>query len=112
MLTIMPKEVVIFEDGKGKQPFTAWLETLDIAVRARIENRLLRLHLGNYGDHKALQEGVNELRLHFGSGYRIYFAEDGKTLVILLSGGDKGTQAKDIKKAIRYWKEYKENRHG
>lgn len=107
-----PKEILIFEDKRGRKPFTEWLDSLDIVIRARIENRILRLHQGNYGDYKALQKGVNELRLHFGAGYRVYYAEDGNTLVILLSGGDKGTQTKDIKKAIGYWKEYKEEKHG
>jgi putative addiction module killer protein len=111
-MAVKPKEILIFEDNKGRKPFTEWLESLDIVIRARIENRILRLHQGNYGDYKTLQEGVNELRLQFGAGYRVYYAEDGNTLVILLSGGDKGTQKKDIKKAIGYWKEYKEEKHG
>lgn len=108
----MQKEVIIFEDNRGKQPFVDWLSSLDSAIRGRIENRILRLYHGNYGDHKALQDGVKELRLHFGSGYRVYFAEDEKTIVLLLCGGDKGSQAKDIKKAIEYWKEYKEGKNG
>ena len=108
----MQKDVVIFEDSKGKQPFTEWLDSLDSAIRGRIENRVLRLYHGNYGDHKTLQSGVKELRLHFGSGYRIYFAEDGRTIVILLCGGDKGSQGSDIKRAIEYWNEYKEGKNG
>lgn len=112
MAATIQKDVLIFENKKGKKPFVEWLESLDAVVRARIENRILRLYHGNYGDYKTLQDGVNELRLSFGSGYRVYFAEDGKTIVILLCGGDKGTQAKDIKKAIGFWKEYKEEKHG
>lgn len=102
-----PKEILIFEDDKGKQPFVNWLDSLDKGIRGRINNRILRLSIGNYGDYKALQGGVNELRLHFGSGYRVYFAEDGKKIVVLLSGGDKKSQSKDIKKAISYWEQYK-----
>lgn len=112
MAATIHKNVLIFEDGKGRQPFTKWLDALDVVTRGRIENRILRLYHGNYGDHKTLQDGVSELRLHFGSGYRVYFAEDGRTLVILLFGGDKGSQVSDIKKAIGYWKEYKESKNG
>ena len=67
----------------------------------------MRLELGNYGDCKALKGGISELGFKFGSGYRVYFAEDGDKIVILISGGDKSTQTKDIKKAIEYWQEYK-----
>ncbi len=103
-----PKEVIFFEDRKHKKPFIEWLDDLDTATRGRINQRILRLSLGNYGDFKTLQEGISELRFTFGAGYRIYFAEDGNKIVILLTGGDKKTQTKDIKKAISYWKEYKE----
>jgi putative addiction module killer protein len=65
--------------------------------------------LGHYGDYTVLKDGggVCELRFMFGKGYRIYFAEDGNRIVLLLTGGDKSTQKKDIEKAKRYWKEYK-----
>ncbi|MHA1540006.1 MAG: type II toxin-antitoxin system RelE/ParE family toxin [Alphaproteobacteria bacterium] len=107
MKTIEPKEVVVFTDKTGKQPFAEWLDELDFATQVRIDKRLLRIALGNYGDHKPLKDGIQELRFTFGSGYRVYFAEDGDKIVVLLSGGDKSTQKKDIKKAIDYWKEYK-----
>lgn len=112
MKASIQKEVLIFEDGKGRQSFAEWLDSLDATLRGRIENRILRLCHGNYGDHKALHDGVKELRFHFGAGYRVYFAEDGKTIVLLLCGGSKGSQAGDIKKAIGYWKEYKESKNG
>jgi putative addiction module killer protein len=64
-----------------------------------------RVEIGNYGDYKALGDGVYELKLHFGSGYRVYFAEDGDIIVILLCGGDKSSQSKDIEVAKAYWKE-------
>ena len=70
--------------------------------------RLDRLEVGNYGDYKSLEKGVYELRLQFGAGYRVYFGESGNAIVVLLLGGDKGSQASDIKKAIVYWTEYKE----
>jgi len=68
--------------------------------------RLRRIEQGNYGDCKHIQNGLFELRFFFGPGYRIYFGEDGNTLVILLCGGDKSSQKKDILKAIKYWNEY------
>jgi putative addiction module killer protein len=70
-------------------------------------NVLEHLAQGHYGDYKAVGEGVYELRFFFGSGYRVYFAEDGNTIVVLLLGGDKGSQSKDITKAQRYWKDYR-----
>jgi putative addiction module killer protein len=63
---------------------------------------------GHYGDYKALRDGINELRLHFGSGYRIYFAELNDVIVILLCGGDKRTQKNDVKLAKQYWRELQE----
>jgi putative addiction module killer protein len=101
-----PKEIIFFEDRNGKTPFTQWLNSLDSMTRSRIEQRILRVSLGNYGDYKSLREGICELRFKFGSGYRIYFGEDGDNIVVLIKGGDKSSQRKDIKKAIEYWKEY------
>lgn len=111
MSRIIPKDVIIFSDKKGKSPFLEWLESLDGSYRSRIEQRILRLSLGNYGDYKALQEGVMELRFTFGSGYRVYFGDDCEKIVVLLIGGDKSTQKKDIKKAIEYWQKYKEAKY-
>ena len=74
--------------------------------RKRILARVARLEQGNYGDCEAVGEGVMELRLFFGPGYRVYFGEDTNSIVILLCGGDKGSQKQDIKQAKAYWKEY------
>ena len=102
-----PKQVLIYEDATGKQPFNEWLYRLhDPKTRRRILQRLSRLESGNYGDYKVLKEGVFELRLDFGSGYRIYCGERGNQFVILLCGGDKSTQVKDIEMAKTYWREY------
>ena len=102
-----PKEIIIYADDTGKEPFTDWLERLrDPQTRRRIQSRLLRVESGNYGDYKSLKDGVFELRLQFGSGYRIYFGEDGDKVVILLLDGDKSSQTRDIKLAKSYWKEY------
>jgi len=111
MTVIKPDDIVFYSDTNGKQPFLKWLNSLDSTVKARIDQRLLRLSLGNYGDYKFLDEGVYELKFKFGPGYRIYFGKDGNKIVVLLNGGDKKTQNKDIKIAIEYWSEYKENKN-
>ena len=80
--------------------FSSWMEGLrDHRARAKIAARVDRLALGNLGDVEPVGEGVSELRLHYGPGYRIYFVRRGRALIVLLCGGDKSTQAKDIKKA-------------
>ena len=82
--------------------FAKWLDELhDIRARARILVRIERLAAGNPGDVKAVGEGVSELRIDYGPGYRIYYKKQGQKVVILLAGGDKRTQAKDIKTALR-----------
>ena len=82
--------------------FAKWLDDLrDIRVRARIQTRIERLAMGNPGVVEAVGEGVSELKIDYGPGYRVYFIKRGVELIILLSGGDKSTQSKDIKKAIR-----------
>jgi putative addiction module killer protein len=82
--------------------FAAWLDGLrDIQARARIQARIERLAMGNPGDVEPVGEGVSELRIHYGPGYRVYFIQQGRELVILLAGGDKSTQSQDIKAALR-----------
>jgi putative addiction module killer protein len=84
------------------ETFAKWIDGLrDIRARARILVRIERLSLGNPGDVKPVGEGVSELRIAYGPGYRVYFKEVGQTVVVLLAGGDKRTQAKDIKSALR-----------
>jgi putative addiction module killer protein len=77
-------------------------------TQLRVVDRLNRIRDGNFGDSKTLQEGICELRLHFGSGYRVYYGKVGTRIVLLLCGGDKGNQQRDIKKALKYWNDYKE----
>lgn len=103
-----PKHVIVFATEDGKEPYTEWLNHLkDKAGRQRIFARIARLEQGNFGDCEAVGEGVSELRMFFGPGYRVYVGEDGNRIVVLLCGGDKGTQKRDIEAAKRYWKEYK-----
>jgi putative addiction module killer protein len=84
------------------QVFSAWLESLrDAQTRARVQARILRLRQGNPGDVRPVGEGVSELRINYGPGYRVYYAKRGALLVILLAGGAKPTQDKDIKTALK-----------
>jgi putative addiction module killer protein len=99
--------------AKGDNPFRSWLGRLDVVVRARIQARILRFESGNLGDHRSVGLGVWEARCAFGPGYRVYFAQPGSTIVLLLVGGDKGSQRADIRTAQRYWIDYQEGqRHG
>lgn len=92
----------------GKAPFEDWLQSLkDPVAHARILGRLDRMEKGNLGDHRPVGEGVHEMRIHFGPGYRVYFGEADKTLVILVMGGDKSTQQKDIQRAKEHWQDYR-----
>lgn len=104
-----PKIVKLYATKNGMEPYTEWLRSLkDYVVRARIVRRIERLEQGNYGDCKPVGEGVYELRFFFGSGYRVYFGESGDDIVILLCGGDKSSQDRDIEKAKEYWQAYQE----
>lgn len=105
-----PKEIVVkkLETDDGKIPFDDWYFSLkDKKTRQIIANRITRLKAGNFGDCQLVGEGVSELRIHYGSGLRIYFGQMGNVIVILLLGGDKSSQNKDIKKSINLWEEYK-----
>ena len=107
---IQSKTLVIYADANGYEPFTEWLEGLrDTQGKQRIQARLRRLEAGLYGDCEPVGEGVMELRLFFGPGYRVYFGEEAGNLVILLCGGDKSTQKQDIVAAKVYWKEHQEH---
>jgi len=84
-------------------------KSLDKATRGRIFIRLERLKSGNYGDYKRFK-GIVELRFHFEKGYRVYLGEDGISIVVLLAGGDKSSQQRDIIKALKYWEDYNEQK--
>lgn len=97
----------------GRSPFRDWLDGLDLSFRARVQARVLRFELGNLGDHKAVGGGVWEARLPFGAGYRIYFGKAEQAVILLLLGGDKATQRRDVRVAREYWAEYlRATRHG
>ena len=103
----MPKILLIYQTESGKTPFKEWLHSVrDRIFVARINARLARIEQGNFGDTKSVGQQVMELRLSFGSGFRIYFGLDGETLVVLLAGGDKASQSRDIELAHEYWKDY------
>jgi len=104
-------EIRLFKTNSGKEPFEDWLANIkDKTIKARIRRRIDRLALGHEGDCKPVGKGIYELRLMFGSGYRIYYGKLGDLVIVLLLGGDKSTQEDDIKKAQTYWKESQENR--
>ena len=100
-------------DGAGQNLFREWLTGLDTVARARIQARVLRFETGNLGDAKQLGDGIWEARLDFGPGYRIYFGREGREVILLVLGGSKSSQTKDIAQAKKYWAAYKkEQTHG
>lgn len=101
-------ELLEYLTEEGENPFHKWLNSLkDLTARARIRVRLNRVRLGNFGDCKPVGKGVNELRVDYGPGYRIYFGKSTTTIVILLCGGSKKTQTRDIQLAQTYWADFK-----
>ena len=101
-------EIRIFQTAVGKQPFLEWQNKLDGQADAKVTTRLNRLRLGNFGDCKIIGDGVSELRIDYGPGYRLYFGRYSSMIIVLLIGGDKSSQRRDINQAKRYWSEYKE----
>ncbi len=103
-MTDTPYNLQYYLEDDGTAPFTEWLSNLrDRDAHARISARLNRVKLGNFGIIKALGDGVTEIKIDYGPGYRLYYAMNGKTIVLLLIGGDKSTQKQDIKLAKTYW---------
>jgi putative addiction module killer protein len=91
----------------GKDVYLDWHRRLrDTRARIAIDRRINRIELGNLGDHKFLQDGVWELRIDVGLGYRVYYGIAGKQIVLLLCGGDKRTQTADIDRACEYWRDW------
>lgn len=101
-------ELIYCQEENGHSPFIEWMEALrDKKAKARIASRLRQIESGNLGDSKPVGEGVTELRIHVGAGYRVYCGRRGQHWVILLCGGDKSSQPKDISRAKALWEEWK-----
>lgn len=100
------KRISLYRTAAGKVPFADWLAALDRTARKRIEIGVDKLSLGYLPDCKHLAEGVLEMRLPFGPGYRVYFGLWDREIIILLCGGDKHAQRKDIKRAVSYWLDF------
>ncbi len=102
-------ELRIYTDAQDRAPLTQWLEALkDIRARAQIRARLARLAAGNFGDCKPVRDGVQELRIDYGPGYRVYLSRQGPVLVLLLCGSDKTDQGRAITQAIGYLNDWKQ----
>ena len=109
MRNAYPQEIQYYQTLNEQSPFIEWLESIqDRKTQQRIRTRIERLKFGSLGDVKFIGEGVFEMRLHFGAGYRIYFGKVDNTIVLLLCGGDKSSQTRDIERAKNYWREYTE----
>lgn len=103
-------KIIIYATSTGKEPYSTWEDKLDTKAKAVVKNRLDRMRLGIFGDAKTISggAGIFEIRIDYGPGYRLYFGKNGTTIVILLTGGDKGSQSRDIAKAKQYWRDYKD----
>lgn len=107
-LETFPYTIDYYLTQKGEKPLKEWLDGMkDIAARNKIRIRLDRVRLGSLGDHHHVEKGVYELRVDYGPGYRVYYALKEKTIILLLIGGDKSSQGKDIGLATTYWEDYK-----
>lgn len=105
-MDIAPVEIRYYLTSSGRCPFRDWFESLDARARVIVDKRLARVRRGLFGDCESIGGGVFELKVDVGPGYRIYYARDGRTVVILLHAGDKRGQSADIRTAQAYWKEY------
>ena len=103
------RKAVEYTAGSGKKPFSDWLLKLkDRKGRAIILRRINQAEEGNLGTYRDLHDGLFELKVNYGPGYRVYFGLDGNVLLVLLCGGDKGSQVRDIDLARKYWSDYQE----
>lgn len=112
MFSAKARKVIRYTKSDGSEPFDQWLSQIqDTKVQGIIFQRIRRLGYGLFGDCKSVGDGVHELRINFGPGYRIYFGSDRLgNLILLLIGGDKKTQSRDILLAKLYWQDYKEQK--
>lgn len=108
-------EIEIYETSTGKRPFDSWFDDIrEIQTKAKILKRLDRIRVGNFGDCEPVGDGICELKIHYGPGFRIYYSKIGKKVILLVYGGYKGSQTKDISKAKEYLKDYqtREKKYG
>jgi len=108
MAEATPKQLEEYLTKDGRSPFVEWLNQVrDVRARARVRVRLDRLSTGNFGDSKGVGGGVHELRIDHGPGYRVYFGQRGDQIILLLCGGTKRSQQKDIQLAQEYWQDFR-----
>jgi putative addiction module killer protein len=105
-------EIRYYVASSGQEPFADWFADLEAVARAKVARGVIRLEQGNFSNVKTVGEGVLEYRIDFGPGYRVYFGRDGDALVILLIGGTKKRQQRDIDAAHTYWQDYKQSKRG
>jgi len=110
-MPVVEREVRIYRTPDRREPYSLWFDRLrDVRAKQKIQARIARIRLGNLGDTRSLGEGVHELKIDYRPGYRVYFGQDGATIVILLCGGDKSTQSSDIRMAKIYWSQYRQEK--
>ncbi len=103
-------EIRDYVDTEGRSPYARWFDRLNARAAAKVATALVRMEQGNLSGAKGVGAGVSEYRIDFGPGYRVYFGKDGDTLIILLGGGTKKRQQKDIETAQDLWREYKQRK--
>ncbi|MCA2692518.1 MAG: type II toxin-antitoxin system RelE/ParE family toxin [Microcystis aeruginosa Ma_QC_Ch_20071001_S25D] len=107
-MATQPREIERYVTADGQIPFDNWFDSIRVSkTQTIISKRLDRVRMGNLGDYRSVGGGVFELRIDYGPGYRIYFGQVGTTIVLLLCGGDKSSQIKDIRQAQEYWRDYR-----
>ena len=110
-MEVQPREIQRYITSDGRVPVTEWLDSMrDLKARVRIELRIDRASQGNLGDYRSVGEGVFEFRIDYGPGYRVYFGQSGLSIILILCGGDKSTQNRDINKAKEYWADYEKRK--
>ncbi len=110
MLPMTMVDVLLYQDKDGYSPFAEWFDALDAQAAAKVTVAVERLRHGNFSNAKGVGAGVQEFRIDWGPGYRLYLGRDGDVLVILLTGGTKRRQDADIACAKEYWADYKKRR--
>lgn len=102
-------EILIYQKEDGTRPYSDWFSAMrDVKARLAVSRRIYRMSVGNFGDHKSLKQGLWELRIDVGTGYRVYYCMEGTQIVLLLCGGDKDTQTEDIARARQYKADYEQ----